>query len=175
MLLHQWIYPTLYLTLLAYPVQREELKQIVGVVKLALGIRDFGVTMPIHALSLKEGGSGLWEPALYCHWVSSLGFVRFLRDGNRYGLEVGNSMRRWMRQYGIHSPIGLPLPAFQLAPWLNNFGPFLSRSARSLSTVLAPLNFEIPPHFDFLELPLWHTKLFKTKMGKPQCAMGAIR
>ena len=75
MLLHQWIYPTLYLTLLAYPVQREELQQIIGVVKLALGIRDFSITMQIHTLPIKEGGSGLWEPKLYCHWVGSLAFV----------------------------------------------------------------------------------------------------
>ena len=175
MLLHQWIYPTLYLTLPAYSVQREELQHIIEVVKLALGVSDFGMTIPIHTLPIKEGGSGLWEPKLYCHWVGSLAFVRFLWDNHRYGPEVRDTMHRWMHKYGIHSPIGLPLPAFQLAPWLNNFVPLLSKSARSLSVVLAPLNFEIPPHFDFLELPLWHCKIFSTATRKPQCAIGAVR
>ena len=64
-LVQQWLYPVLHLTLQAYPPIQEEVKAVKALVAQAMNCTTFTHTVDMMTQPKEAGGVGLWHPKAY--------------------------------------------------------------------------------------------------------------
>ena len=168
MLVQQWLYPVLHLTLQAYPPTQEEVTAVKLLVAQAMDCTTITHTVDILSQPEEAGGVGLWHPKAYCHWARSLSPVRWLREPNQFGREVNDTINKWATKVGMTPSSTL----FKLAPWTIQsnalaVAPPLAHSLRSYSICSKTSAYVCGPGVgdDVEQMPIWHNKLFQKKNG----------
>ena len=133
-LFSSWIVPVCYLPARAYRPTDHVLSQLNVVHKIALGLNNWHLTMPILQLPAKEGGLAQANLAAYAEWVHSQSFVRFVQRPAQFAERHVAPFRRWAFSVGLLIEEEF-LPFLQVALVPLPRPSFLQGSLRSYSVV----------------------------------------
>ena len=157
-LFSSWIAPMCYLPARAYRPTDHVLSQLNLVHKIALGLNNWHLTMPILQLPVKEGMLAQANLAAYAEWVHTQSFVRFVRRPAQFAERHVTPFRRWAFSVGLlieeeflpflqMALVPLPRPSF-LQGSLKSYSVVRGRkSRRPRSSVYSTCRFGITPSY----------------------------
>ena len=150
-----------YLPARAYRPTDHVLSQLNVVHKIALGLNNWHLTMPILQLPAKEGGLAQANLAAYAEWVHSQSFVRFVQRPAQFAERHVAPFRRWAFSVGLLIEEEF-LPFLQVALVPLPQPSFLQGSLKSYSVVRREGGDVPPPPIQRLQhMPVWHNALLR--------------
>ena len=160
-LFSSWIAPVCYLRARADRPTEHVLSQLNLVHKIALGLNNWHLTMPILQLPIREVGLAQASLAAYAEWVHSQSFVRFVQRPAQFAERHVAPFRRWAFSFGLLIEEEF-LPFLQVALVPLPGSSFLQGSLKSYSIVRREGGEIPPPPIQRLQhMPIWHNALLR--------------
>ena len=106
----------------------------------------------------------LTPPEHFLKWQHAYPFSHFLNNASVADTIGGRAFKEWATRFGV--PLSLPtLPILQIGPIPWNTFPFLAKSAKAFSQLLANLPPIRPPLLSFEDILAWHCTHLRSGRG----------
>ena len=127
--------------------------------RIALGLNNWHLTIPILQLPPDEGGLGQASLASYAEWVHSHSFVKYVQRVAQFAERHAAPFQRWAFTLGLLFEKEFLL-YFQMGPLLLSRPSFLQGSLKLYSVVCREGGcVPPPPAWHLFQMPLWHNVL----------------
>ena len=160
-----WVAPVVYLTARAYNPTQQVLTQLDLVHKVALGLNNWHLTMPILLLPPAAGGLGQASLGAYVQWVHSHTFVMVVATPSRIASAHMGPFQRWANLVGLLLETDF-LQYLQLGPVPLPSPTFLQETVKAYSELRKTGGGGVPPppahHMGMLGV--WHCVLFRNDL-----------